>query len=197
MDQNSRFAKLLLRLPALRSVGLKCINYLFINRDWTDQQMDNYLRNMLERRVNYNATSSLQSTNMNSTHSINSSINNSFIGVNSSMNSINDNHHIVNQTLLGLNLSNDMSSNNLMNVIDNNNNLTNGSSNNSSNFNDLNAINSNCINFMNSSTMNNLIINNAAVNSYLPDLSNSNNLIRNQQTANLSMNHTNSPLSLS
>ena len=28
-DQSSRFAKLLVRLPALRSIGLKCVEYLF------------------------------------------------------------------------------------------------------------------------------------------------------------------------
>lgn len=31
-EQQGRFAKLLLRLPALRSVALKCVEYLFFNR---------------------------------------------------------------------------------------------------------------------------------------------------------------------
>lgn len=30
-DEPGRFAKLLLRLPALRSIGLKCSSYLFLN----------------------------------------------------------------------------------------------------------------------------------------------------------------------
>lgn len=29
-DEPGRFAKLLLRLPALRSIGLKCLEYLFL-----------------------------------------------------------------------------------------------------------------------------------------------------------------------
>lgn len=183
----------MLRLPALRSVGLKCVEYLFINKQWTEAQIDNYLKLMLEKRNNYQESSSFQSN-------LNTNGSNSFIGANSSINSINDNHHIVNQTLLGLNL-NDMSSNNLMNVIDSNNNLTNGNN----SFNDLNSINSSCINFMNhTSSMNNLIMNNNNVNGtinghnnlYLTDLSNSDNLMRNQTSTNLPMNHTNSQLSL-
>jgi len=31
-DDPGRFAKLLLRLPALRSIGLKCPNYLFLSQ---------------------------------------------------------------------------------------------------------------------------------------------------------------------
>lgn len=189
-DQNSRFAKLLLRLPALRSVGLKCVDYLFISKTWNDHQMDNYLKYILERR-NYPITSTPHHS-----QSINNTINNSLIGVNSSMNSINDNH-LTNQTLLG------MSTNSLMNVIDNNNNnLTNGNG-----FADLSNLNnlsstlnsnvSNCINFMNSntvSTMSNLISMNGTVNTsngiYL-----SNNTSTNLLNG-LSINHTNSPLSL-
>lgn len=201
-DQNSRFAKLLLRLPALRSVGLKCVDYLFINKG--DSQMDTYLRQMLERRNYHQTNSSLLGHGMTSiNNSINSSINNTLIGINSSMNSINDNHHhLTNQALLSLNLSEMSSNNNLMNVIDSNNNLTSSNASNSSGYSDLSTINSNCINFMNSnpSTMNNLIINNGSVNSsYLSG----NNVINTSSSTSVnsinslsSINHTNSPLSL-
>ena len=182
-DQPSRFAKLLLRLPALRSVGLKCVDYLFINKGWNETQMNNYLKYMLERR-NYPITSLHQP--------MNNSINNSFIGVNS-MNSINDNHHLTNQqALLGM-------SNSLMNVIDNNNNLTNGNS----AFGDLSTINSSCINFMNSnavSTMNSLISMNGTVNTsnglYLTNSSTASNASSANSINSHSINHTNSPLSL-
>lgn len=190
-DQSSRFAKLLLRLPALRSVGLKCVDYLFINRGWSENQMDSYLKYMLEKRT-YQPTHHQTSSTIN--NSINSSLNSPLIGVNSSMNSISDHHphhhHLTNQTLLG------MSTNNLMNVLDNNNNLTNSS--NSSGFSDLTTIN-NAINFMGSSavsTMNNLM--NGTVNTsnglYLANSNVASNAPQN--IGNLSINHTNSPLSL-
>lgn len=175
-DQSGRFAKLLLRLPALRSVGLKCVDYLFINKGWSEPQMDNYLKCMLEKRSYHHTTGSLQP----SIASINSS---TLIGINSSMNSINDSHHqITNQALLGLNL-NDMSAvnSNLMHVIDSNNNLTSNGNSNSSGFSDLSTMNSNCINFIgsNAGAMGNLIMSNGTVASsngalYLPDLSSNN-----------------------
>lgn len=190
-DQSGRFAKLLLRLPALRSVGLKCVDYLFINKGWSEPQMDNYLKSKLEKQ-SYYSTGSLPSR----IASINGS---SLIGINSSMNSINDSHHhIANQALLGLNL-NDMSAvnNNLMHAIDSNNNLTSSNGNsNSSGFSDLSTMNSNCINFMSSTpaTMGGLIMSSGQVNSsngalYLPDLSSNN-------VSNASANAMNSPLSL-
>ena len=187
-DQSSRFAKLLLRLPALRSVGLKCVDYLFINKGWNEPQMDNYLKCMLEKRA-YHSPSSLPT----SIASINGS---SLIGINSSMNSINDSHHhIANQALLGLNL-NDMSAvnSNLMHAIDSNNNLTSNGNSNSSGFSDLSTMNSNCINFMgsNAGTMGGLIMSNGNGSNgalYLPDLSNNN-------VSSASANSMNSPLSL-
>nr|ACO44670.1 retinoid X receptor isoform 3 [Crangon crangon] len=42
-----RFAKLLLRLPALRSIGLKCLEYLFLFKLIGDTPLDNYLMKML------------------------------------------------------------------------------------------------------------------------------------------------------
>lgn len=170
-DQSGRFAKLLLRLPALRSVALKCVDYLFINKGWSEPQMDNYLKCMLEKR-SYNASSSLQP----SIASINSS---SLIGINSSMNSINDSHH----QLIGLHLNDNMSAvnSNLMHSIDTNNNLTSNGNSNSSGFSDLSTMNSNCINFIgsNAGAMGNLIMSNGTVAGsngalYLPDLSSNN-----------------------
>ena len=189
-DQSGRFAKLLLRLPALRSVGLKCVDYLFINKGWSEPQMDSYLKSMLEKRSYHHQSSSLPSGL--------TSINSSLIGINSSMNSINDSHHhMANQALLGLNL-NDMSTvnSNLMHAIDSNNNLTSNGNSNSSGFSDLSTMNSNCINFIgsNAGAMGSLIMGNGTVNSsngtlYLPDLSSNN-------VSTASANSMNSPLSL-
>ncbi|XP_054156489.1 retinoic acid receptor RXR-alpha-B-like isoform X1 [Oppia nitens] len=53
-DQPGRFAKLLLRLPALRSIGLKCLEHLFLCKLMADtpigkkEAIDNYLMTMLE-----------------------------------------------------------------------------------------------------------------------------------------------------
>lgn len=43
-----RFAKLLLRLPALRSIGLKCLEHLFFFRLIGDVSIDTFLTEMLE-----------------------------------------------------------------------------------------------------------------------------------------------------
>jgi len=43
-----RFAKLLLRLPALRSIGLKSIEHLFFYKLVNDSQMDSFLIEMLD-----------------------------------------------------------------------------------------------------------------------------------------------------
>ncbi|XP_063602993.1 retinoic acid receptor RXR-alpha-B-like isoform X2 [Penaeus indicus] len=51
-DQPGRFAKLLLRLPALRSIGLKCLEYLFLFKLLGDTPLDNYLMKMLMENPN-------------------------------------------------------------------------------------------------------------------------------------------------
>ncbi|XP_020295362.1 retinoic acid receptor RXR-alpha-B isoform X2 [Pseudomyrmex gracilis] len=43
-----RFAKLLLRLPSIRSIGLKCLEYLFFFKLSTNEQIDEFLMEMLE-----------------------------------------------------------------------------------------------------------------------------------------------------
>ncbi|XP_060054174.1 retinoic acid receptor RXR-gamma isoform X2 [Erinaceus europaeus] len=47
-DQPGRFAKLLLRLPALRSIGLKCLEHLFFFKLIGDTPIDTFLLEMLE-----------------------------------------------------------------------------------------------------------------------------------------------------
>ena len=47
-DEPGRFAKLLLRLPALRSIGLKCAEHLFFFRLLGDVPLDDLLTEMLE-----------------------------------------------------------------------------------------------------------------------------------------------------
>lgn len=47
-DEPGRFAKLLLRLPALRSIGLKCNEHLFFFRLLGDAPLDDMLTEMLE-----------------------------------------------------------------------------------------------------------------------------------------------------
>lgn len=47
-EQKSRFAKLLLRLPALRSIGLKCLEHLFFFKLIGNTPIDNFLISMLE-----------------------------------------------------------------------------------------------------------------------------------------------------
>ncbi|XP_015788497.1 retinoic acid receptor RXR-alpha-B [Tetranychus urticae] len=47
-EQAGRFAKLLLRLPALRSIGLKCLEHLFFFKLIGDTPIDKFLRQMLE-----------------------------------------------------------------------------------------------------------------------------------------------------
>lgn len=44
----ARFAKLLLRLPALRSIGLKCLEHLFFFKLIGDTPIDTFLMEMLE-----------------------------------------------------------------------------------------------------------------------------------------------------
>ncbi|CAH1966007.1 unnamed protein product [Acanthoscelides obtectus] len=47
-DEPGRFAKLLLRLPALRSIGLKCLEHLFFFRMIGDVSIDSFIKEMLE-----------------------------------------------------------------------------------------------------------------------------------------------------
>uniref|UniRef100_A0A8C2X4R2 Retinoic acid receptor RXR n=1 Tax=Cyclopterus lumpus TaxID=8103 RepID=A0A8C2X4R2_CYCLU len=47
-NQQGRFAKLLLRLPALRSIGLKCLEHLFFFKLIGDTPIDTFLMEMLE-----------------------------------------------------------------------------------------------------------------------------------------------------
>lgn len=47
-NEPGRFAKLLLRLPALRSIGLKCSEHLFFFRLIGDVSIDTFLTEMLE-----------------------------------------------------------------------------------------------------------------------------------------------------
>lgn len=46
-NEPGRFAKLLLRLPALRSIGLKCLEHLFFYRLISDTPIENYLKDRL------------------------------------------------------------------------------------------------------------------------------------------------------
>lgn len=47
-DEPGRFAKLLLRLPSLRSIGLKCLEHLFFINLLGDVPIDDFLMEMLE-----------------------------------------------------------------------------------------------------------------------------------------------------
>lgn len=47
-DDSGRFAKLLLRLPSLRSIGLKCLEHLFFFRLIGDIPIDSFLMEVLE-----------------------------------------------------------------------------------------------------------------------------------------------------
>ncbi|XP_062395385.1 retinoic acid receptor RXR-beta-A-like [Sardina pilchardus] len=47
-EQQGRFAKLLLRLPALRSIGLKCLEHLFFFKLIGDTPIETFLMEMLE-----------------------------------------------------------------------------------------------------------------------------------------------------
>jgi len=47
-DEPGRFAKLLLRLPALRSIGLKCLEHLFFFKLVGDSPIESFLMEMLE-----------------------------------------------------------------------------------------------------------------------------------------------------
>ena len=47
-DEPGRFAKLLLRLPALRSIGLKCLEHLFFFKLIGDTPIDQFLHSILE-----------------------------------------------------------------------------------------------------------------------------------------------------
>ncbi|XP_069178794.1 retinoic acid receptor RXR-alpha-B isoform X7 [Procambarus clarkii] len=57
-EEPGRFAKLLLRLPALRSIGLKCLEYLFLFKLIGDTPLDNYLMKMLMENPNNTSPSS-------------------------------------------------------------------------------------------------------------------------------------------
>lgn len=47
-NEPGRFAKLLLRLPALRSIALKCLEHLFFFRYIGDVPIDTFLTEMLD-----------------------------------------------------------------------------------------------------------------------------------------------------
>ena len=47
-DEPGRFAKLLLRLPALRSIGLKCNEHLFFSKLVNETAIDAFLLDVLE-----------------------------------------------------------------------------------------------------------------------------------------------------
>ena len=47
-EEPGRFAKLLLRLPALRSIGLKCLEHLFFLKLFGNTPIDTFLMEMLE-----------------------------------------------------------------------------------------------------------------------------------------------------
>lgn len=47
-DEPGRFAKLLLRLPSLRSIGLKCLEHLFFYKLIGDSPIDTFLMEVLE-----------------------------------------------------------------------------------------------------------------------------------------------------
>jgi len=47
-NETGRFAKLLLRLPALRSIGLKCLEHLFFQKLLGDNSLDSFLLDLLE-----------------------------------------------------------------------------------------------------------------------------------------------------
>ena len=47
-EEPGRFAKLLLRLPALRSLGLKCLEHLFFFKLMGDTPIDTFLTEMLD-----------------------------------------------------------------------------------------------------------------------------------------------------
>lgn len=45
---DGRFAQLLLRLPALRSISLKCVDHLCFFRILSDKQLDTFVMEMLD-----------------------------------------------------------------------------------------------------------------------------------------------------
>lgn len=47
-EEPGRFAKLLLRLPSLRSIGLKCLEHLFFYKLIGDEPIDKFLMDVLE-----------------------------------------------------------------------------------------------------------------------------------------------------
>lgn len=53
-EETGRFAKLLLRLPALRSIGLKCLEHLFFFKLMGDTPIDTFLMEMLDTQCSIN-----------------------------------------------------------------------------------------------------------------------------------------------
>lgn len=47
-DDPGRFAKLLLRLPSIRSIGLKCQEHLFFSKILGEAPLENFLTQLLE-----------------------------------------------------------------------------------------------------------------------------------------------------
>ncbi|KAI1305270.1 Retinoic acid receptor RXR-alpha [Halotydeus destructor] len=53
VDQPGRFAKLLLRLPSLRSIGLKCLDHLFVYKLIGDTPIDSFLLSLLDTPIDH------------------------------------------------------------------------------------------------------------------------------------------------
>ena len=50
-NEDGRFAQLLLRLPALRSISLKCLDHLFYFRLIDDKQIEDYTAEQLKKAI--------------------------------------------------------------------------------------------------------------------------------------------------
>lgn len=55
-NDDGRFAQLLLRLPALRSISLKCLDHLFFFRLISDKPIESYFTDLLEAQSNGNSS---------------------------------------------------------------------------------------------------------------------------------------------
>lgn len=62
-EQPGRFAKLLLRLPALRSIGLKCLEHLFFFKLLGNAQIEDFLIDKLTGDKNNHSSSNRQMSN--------------------------------------------------------------------------------------------------------------------------------------
>lgn len=50
-NEDGRFAQLLLRLPALRSISLKCLDHLFFFRLIDDKQIEGFTAEQLKKAI--------------------------------------------------------------------------------------------------------------------------------------------------